>query len=427
MVQSRRAWPRLVVWAGLLVGAAGLMWWLVRVVRAGELSANDVLSNVIGLLGLVLGVVSLQQQRRQAAAKGEDDTVRLDRAAGTLAEAVRLQWEAEAGLRGLGQPERLQLRWVTTDRPVAVPIASVAGGAIPGRVVRLRGSLDEIADRYLALPDQRLVVLGEPGAGKSVLALLLTLELLTRHRQRGGPVAVLMGLAAWDPIAEHLHSWLARRLTQDYPALKHPSFGPEAALELVTRGLVLPVLDGLDELPESLRARAITALERARAERPLIRDLPQPGVRAGGRSRRAGAGGRRGGGAAAGVCRRGDRVPVRRRRAVRGPLGPGHRPPKGAPEGRVGGGAVDPADGGPGPHDLHLAGPGSRRAGGLRHRRGSGRGGAAAAGGVRPGGLRQPAAGTRHTGAEAATPAKPGAGRPLAGCAGWPPPQAGHP
>ena len=68
MVQSRRAWPRLVVWAGLLVGAAGVLWWLVRVVRAGELSANDVLSNVIGLLGLVLGVVSLQQQRGQAEA-----------------------------------------------------------------------------------------------------------------------------------------------------------------------------------------------------------------------------------------------------------------------------------------------------------------------------------------------------------------------
>jgi hypothetical protein len=272
VVQSRRAWPRLAVRAGLLVAAAGVLWWLVRVVRAGELSPNDLLSNVIGLLGLVLGVVSLQQQRRQAAAKGEDDPARLDQAADTLAETVKAQWGDEAGLRGLRQPERLQLRWVTTDRPVAVPIASVAGGAIPGRVMRLRGSLDQVADLYLALPHQRqrLVVLGEPGAGKTVLALQLTLELLKRRRQGDGPVAVLMGLAAWDPTAEHLHTWLARRLTQDCPALKNPSYGPDAALELVTSGRVLPVLDGLDELPEPLRARAISELERARADQPLI-------------------------------------------------------------------------------------------------------------------------------------------------------------
>jgi hypothetical protein len=272
VVRSRRAWPRLAVQAGLLLGAAAVVWllvWLVRVVRAGELSPNDVLANGIGLAGLVLGVVSFREQRRQAAAKGEDDSARLNRAADTLAEAVKLQWEAEAGLRALRQPAPLQLRWETTGRPVAVPIASVAGGAIPWRVVRLHGHLDQVADRYLALPYQRLVVLGEPGAGKTVLALLLTLELLKR-RQAGGPVALLVGLAAWNPTKVHLHEWLARRLTEDYPALKHPSFGPDAALELITNERVLPVLDGLDELPEPLRAYAISEIERARADRPLI-------------------------------------------------------------------------------------------------------------------------------------------------------------
>ena len=149
--------------------------------------------------------------------------MRLDRAADTLAEAVRLQWEAEAGLRELRQPAPLQLRWETTDRPVAVPIASVAGGAIPGRVVRLRGHLDQVADRYLALPDQRLVVLGEPGAGKTVLALLLTLELLKRPARRVGRWRCWWGWRRGIRPAEHLHSWLARRLTEDYPALSTPA------------------------------------------------------------------------------------------------------------------------------------------------------------------------------------------------------------
>jgi hypothetical protein len=253
----------------LVLGAAGVLWWLVQVVRAGGLSPNDLLGNGLGLASLVVSIVALREQRRQAAAKGEDDSARRDRAADTLAENVRLYWETEAGLRAVDEHYRLQVRWVTTDRPVAVPIASVAGGAIPGRVARLRGHIDQLADRYLALPHRRLVVLGEPGAGKTVLAMLLTLELLQR-REVGGPVAVLEGLAAWDPTAEHLHTWLARRLTEDYPALRHPSLGPDAALELVTSGRVLPVLDGLDELPEQLQAHAIGELERGWGGRPLI-------------------------------------------------------------------------------------------------------------------------------------------------------------
>jgi hypothetical protein len=276
VVRSRRAWSQLAGRGGLLVVSAGAVLWLVRVLAGGDLSRNDQLASVLGLFvglaSLVVSLVSLRVailQLRQPAAAVVDDPARLDRAADALATAVKAQWDAEAGLRALRQPAPLRLRWSTTDRPVAVPLAGVAGGTIPGRVVRLRGHLDQVADNYLALPHRRLVVLGEPGAGKTVLALLLTLELLKRRRP-GQPVPVLVGLAAWDPTAEHLHTWLIRRLNQDYPALGAPSYGPAAAQQLVTTGRVLPVLDGLDELPERLRARAIAELDRARADRPLI-------------------------------------------------------------------------------------------------------------------------------------------------------------
>src|SRR5207247_1673938 len=84
----------------------------------------------------------------------------------------------------------------------ARPMAAIAGQVVTGWATRLRlhGRLDQIGEKYLALPHRRLVVLGEPGAGKTVLAILLTLSLLER-RQSGEPVPVLLGLASWDPMA----------------------------------------------------------------------------------------------------------------------------------------------------------------------------------------------------------------------------------
>jgi predicted NACHT family NTPase len=191
----------------------------------------------------------------------------LDRIAERLATAVRAQWRAEAGLRGLHRPEPLRLAWRATTRPVTAPVHTITAGTVAGRVVRLRlhGHLDEVADRFLALPHRRLVVLGPAGAGKTVLALLLTLKLLER-RQPKEPVPLLLGLSRWDPAVEHLRAWLARRLGEDY----RPALGSDAPQRLLAAGRVLPLLDGLDELPEPVRSVAIAELDRAHGDQPLV-------------------------------------------------------------------------------------------------------------------------------------------------------------
>ncbi|URN11534.1 NACHT domain-containing protein [Streptomyces radiopugnans] len=95
-------------------------------------------------------------------------------------------------------------------------------------------------DYYRDLRPRRLVVTGAPGAGKTVLALQLMLRLLSR-RTPDDPVPVLLSLASWDP-DDDLGEWIARRLRDTYrlPAA--------SARELVRARLVLPVLDGLDEM-----------------------------------------------------------------------------------------------------------------------------------------------------------------------------------
>ncbi|WP_086842530.1 BTAD domain-containing putative transcriptional regulator [Amycolatopsis kentuckyensis] len=169
---------------------------------------------------------------------------RFDRAVTELAEAVTWQWRAEAELRSLHRPQPIMLRWSSAAR----------GG-------KLRGDLDDIAATFTALPVRQLVVLGDPGSGKSVLALMLTLELL-RTRGPDDPVPVLLSLASWDPRREHLDRWLAARLAENHPALLTArEYGTDAPTRLVLGGHVVPVLDGLDEMPADLRVAALDALD----------------------------------------------------------------------------------------------------------------------------------------------------------------------
>ncbi|MGW6929697.1 BTAD domain-containing putative transcriptional regulator [Lentzea sp. NPDC054927] len=212
----------------------------------------------------------LAEQERTTAAPPPDG---LDRAAGDLAVAITRQWTAEAETRSLNRPDPVPLKWSSTDRDVAAVASAVLGGQ-PGvgpERLALSGDLTDVVAKFRQIPARQLVVLGEPGAGKSVLAILLTLGLLA-NTPADEPVPVLLNLASWHPQAEHLHTWLARRIVEEYPWLAGvAAYGKGAALRLVLEGRVVPVLDGLDEIPPELRVAAIDALDQAVAcGRPLV-------------------------------------------------------------------------------------------------------------------------------------------------------------
>ncbi len=185
--------------------------------------------------------------------------VRLDRAAEELATAVKQQWTAEAEIRSLHRPAPVRVRWSATGRPVT------------GEHEPLRGDILDVAEKFRRLETRQLVVLGEPGAGKTVLATVLTLGLLA-DRGPEDPTPVLLPLSSWNPRREHLYFWLARRMVEDYPGLGNAkAYGRDAAARLVAEGRVIPVLDGLDETAPGARAAAIDALDRAVAGgRPLV-------------------------------------------------------------------------------------------------------------------------------------------------------------
>ncbi|WP_280910253.1 NACHT domain-containing protein [Streptomyces sp. SAI-208] len=141
----------------------------------------------------------------------------------------------------------------------------------------LAGTGGDIAQAFERVPTRRLVILGEPGAGKTVLLIRLLLALLQR-RPPGGPVPVLFPLASWNPAGQDLNTWMADQLAQDHPALRTPVASTPTqtdtstqARALIDRRLILPILDGLDELPQAVRARAMHSINQVlSASQPLV-------------------------------------------------------------------------------------------------------------------------------------------------------------
>ena len=100
-------------------------------------------------------------------------------------------------------------------------------------------------------------MLGEPGAGKTMLMVRLVPDLLA-CRADGGPDPILASVASWNPASQDLRDWLGTQLLIDYPVLATPA-GRHDRIDsrrcAALCGLILPILDGLDEIPNRSGAR----------------------------------------------------------------------------------------------------------------------------------------------------------------------------
>jgi hypothetical protein len=157
----------------------------------------------------------------------------------------------------LGQAEVQRSRLIGTDE-VSDQAANVRFVKDTGRFREVGGvdggDLASVFGYYQALSPGRLVVLGEPGAGKTVLALELLTQLLERRQLNGDiPVPVLISAAAYDTSVPW-EKWLVGHLAQRFSMTAHP------VARLVRVGRVLPMIDGLDEMDppgDTQRAHAL--------------------------------------------------------------------------------------------------------------------------------------------------------------------------
>lgn len=204
-----------------------------------------------------------------------DGVLSLEQVADQLAIAVRDQWEGEARIRRLNDPYPLPVCWGEADASLVdswdgLEKLAVSGAGWGSRVgpwaggpAALAGEGSQLVDVVGRIPTGRLVVLGEPGSGKTMLMVRLVLDLLSR-RSAGEPVPVLTSIASWDPLNQDLHHWLESVLVVDHPGLAAPARDGSTHIRgLLREGIIMPILDGLDEIPDAVRGPAISKINDA--------------------------------------------------------------------------------------------------------------------------------------------------------------------
>jgi MFS family permease len=173
------------------------------------------------------------------------------------------------GLLGWSKMDRL--RWRLSDQSDAV-LRRASDLTDEGTIDQLTVHVGRTSD---GVKVPRLVITGEMGGGKTCACLLLAAELAEQFiKKPSGPhrrVPVFLKLSTWDAYSGKitLKDWIKGQLLEDFPYLASIRDGHLAAAMLAERH-VLPVMDGLDEMPEEVRPAALQAIEREWRDRPFV-------------------------------------------------------------------------------------------------------------------------------------------------------------
>lgn len=102
---------------------------------------------------------------------------------------------------------------------------------------------------------EAILILGSPGSGKTTLLLELARELIVRSRKLiEYPIPIVLPLTTWADGRLKIEDWMVRELQQRYDV-------PEKIAKYwVEKEMVLPLLDGLDEVELAVRDECVEAI-----------------------------------------------------------------------------------------------------------------------------------------------------------------------
>ncbi|MFL5699653.1 MAG: protein kinase domain-containing protein [Ktedonobacteraceae bacterium] len=113
--------------------------------------------------------------------------------------------------------------------------------------------------------DGELLILGAPGAGKTTQLLELAKDLLERAEgDERHPMPIVFNLSSWSTKQRSLADWLVEELVSRYQVPR------KLGQTFIEDGQILPLLDGLDEVPPKERTACIEAINRYRQEHGLL-------------------------------------------------------------------------------------------------------------------------------------------------------------
>lgn len=109
-----------------------------------------------------------------------------------------------------------------------------------------------------------LLIMGEPGAGKTTTLLQLVSALLQRAElEEAQPIPVVFGLASWQE-GQGLGAWMVGELANNYEVPR------TLGQRWLADGTLLPLLDGLDEVDAARREACAQAINDFRQKRPSL-------------------------------------------------------------------------------------------------------------------------------------------------------------
>lgn len=178
------------------------------------------------------------------------DVVRQNRM--RLLKRVRATWIEEVLKRSLHHAALIALDLQEQPDALANPWQhEVQETKLPPRPFPAGTSIVQVYDEA----EGELLILGEPGAGKTTLLLELARTLLQRAEEgERHRLPVVFHLSSWAQGRQSLAVWLVEELWIKYQV------SPPIGKALIDSDQVLPLLDGLDEVAESVRAACVQAI-----------------------------------------------------------------------------------------------------------------------------------------------------------------------
>lgn len=169
-----------------------------------------------------------------------------------LIRRVRRYWVTGVLEKSLYNEARIELDLVaheTSDRPWDIAVTWTNGAQEP----LPRGA--RMADVFARM-DQRIVIVGAPGAGKTTMLLELAKSLLMAAEDESKPVPVVLPLASWARHRKTIAEWIVDELVESYGMPRR------LAAEWLRTHHILALFDGLDEVAAEHRSACVSQLNK---------------------------------------------------------------------------------------------------------------------------------------------------------------------